>query len=92
MPIFYKGAGVETYWHLRDARASGFTAAEPGLAPTIHGLMWLGARGSVRSLYVSLTRSFGIAWDYAVNGGRVAATRDRPGFIHEIELDAPLQG
>jgi hypothetical protein len=90
MPIFYKGAGVETYWHERDARVLGFSAAEPALAPTINGLMLHVARGSVRSPYVSLTRSFGVAWDYAVNGGRVAATQDRPGYIYEIELDAPL--
>lgn len=28
MPFFYRGAGVGTYWHQRDARLDGFVARQ----------------------------------------------------------------
>ena len=50
------------------------------------------ANGSTHSPYVSLTRSFGIAWDYAVYCGRrrPVATAADPGFVYEVDLADPL--
>jgi hypothetical protein len=37
-----------------------------------------------------LTRSFGVAWDYAVHFGRsTPATPANPGFVYEVEIDEP---
>ena len=31
MPIFYRGAGINTYWYLNDPIVQGFTARAPGI-------------------------------------------------------------
>src|SRR4051812_28866617 len=92
MPLYYKGAGPGTYWHQHDARVTGFTPASPGQAPGWLRLVQHVGIGSVTSPYVSLTRSYGIAWDYAVLCGRRSprATAANPGYVYEIELAQPL--
>lgn len=87
MPILYRGAGVGTYWHARDARVEGFlpqwASADPSPSRILHHI----ARGTVSSPYVSLTRSFGVACAYAIAGTR-RATAKAPGYVYEIELFA----
>jgi hypothetical protein len=92
MPLFYRGAGVGTFWHLNDARVNGFTAQAPEVVPSIDRLMQHVARGTINSPYISLTRSFGVAWNYAVFYGRSAtlATHNSPGYVYEIEINDPL--
>jgi hypothetical protein len=89
MALFYRGAGVATYWHGRDARRVGFKPQNPGQHPTPRRLAMHIARGTVTSPYVSLTRSYGVAEDYA-KFGRAQPTRERPAYIYEIELNEPL--
>jgi hypothetical protein len=92
MPLFYKGAGPGTYWHNHDARLTGFAPQAPGIAPGVVRVVGHIANGSTHSPYVSLTKSFGIAWDYAVYCGRrrPVATAADPGFVYEVDLADPL--
>lgn len=92
MPLFYRGAGVGTYWHQNDARLTGFTAQAPGMVPSVDRLMHHVVRGTVSSPYISLTRSYGVAWSYAVLGGRnqTIATPSSLGYVYEIEINEPL--
>jgi hypothetical protein len=92
MPMFYRGAGPGTFWHVNDARLSGFMPQSPGTLASHNRLMLHIARGTVSSPYVSMTRSYGVAWEYAVTCGRTTALASSadPGFVYEIELDDPL--
>ena len=92
MPILYKGAGPGSFWDTNDARTQGFTAHSPGILASSSRLIQHIARGTVAGPYISLTRSFGVAWDYAVYCGRSrpVANRANPGYIYEVELDDPL--
>jgi len=89
MPIFYRGAGVDTWWHTHDARLTGFLSQNPGNVATIDRLMLHIARGTTTSPYVSLTRSYGVAWSYATFMGRAIPTESLPAYIYEIEIDDP---
>ncbi|SUS07829.1 hypothetical protein DF3PA_160005 [Candidatus Defluviicoccus seviourii] len=70
MPFFYRGAGVGTCWHQRDARRDGFVARRPGQTASKDQLIKHIARGTVDTPYVSLTRSYGIALTYAIQFGQ----------------------
>ena len=90
MPIFYRGAGVGTYWHEKDALLSGFTPKKPGAVNSIERLMMHVARADINSPYISLTRSYGVAYWYAAPFGRIPATEANPGYVYEIEISKPL--
>jgi hypothetical protein len=90
MPIFYRGAGVGTYWHENDARLNGFTSKKPGAIHSIDRLMEHIAKADFNSPYISLPRSYGVAYCYAVPWSRAPATETNPGYVYEIELSAPL--
>jgi len=90
MPIFYRGAAVGTWWHKRDARKFGFTPNNPGIEATSDRLMNHIARGTVSSPYVSLTRSYSVAWSYATFASRGGLpTARRPAYVYEIEINNP---
>ena len=91
MPIFYRGAGLGTYWHPanNDARLLGFSPHIPGMVRSHNRLMQHIAEATTSSPYISLTRSWGVALSYALNG-RAPATQADPAYIYEIELDEPL--
>ncbi|MBI3681606.1 MAG: hypothetical protein HY235_14585 [Acidobacteria bacterium] len=86
MPIFYRGAGVGTYWHQNDARLTGFTSHHPGAGAQWHRIMYHIARGTTVSPYVSLTRSYGVAYGYAV-AGRELPTPAKPGYVYQVLID-----
>jgi hypothetical protein len=91
MPIFYKGAGPGSFWASNDARHKGFTCRSPGVAASPGRLVHHITKGTSYTPYISLTLSFGVARDYAINTGTTSvATVDDPGFVYEIELSAPL--
>lgn len=48
------------------------------------------ARTTTNSPYVSLSRSYGVALDYALAAGRALPTPAVPAYVYEIELDDPL--
>jgi hypothetical protein len=90
MAIFYRGAGINTYWYLNDPIEHGFVARAPGMTPTITRQMLHIARSTVNSPFISLTRSYAVAWRYAmVSSERVPTLRD-PAYVHEIEIQEPL--
>lgn len=93
MAVFYRGAGVGTYWQFNDARIRGFTPQSPGVTATVDSLMDHIVQGTVTSPFVSLTRSYGVAFDYAKNFGRKRPTAANPGHVYRIEInDPPLPG
>ena len=93
MAVFYRGAGVGTYWQLNDARVHGFTPQSPGVTPTADCLMDHIVQGTVTSPFVSLTRSYGVAQDYAKNASRKRPTGSNPGYVYRIEVNvAPPAG
>ncbi len=91
MTIFYRGAGVGTWHHEHDAQVSGFVPKNPAIDDSKDRLIQHIARSVTDSPYISLTRSFGIAYDYAVFG-RDAATEDKPAFVYEIEIPKRPKG
>lgn len=90
MATFYKGAGIGTHWHIQDSRQVGFTARSPETASTTAALIDHISVGTINSPYVSLTRSYAVAWDYAMRGGTDIPTSTNPGYVYEIEIDIPL--
>ncbi len=90
MATFYKGAGIGTHWHINDSREVGFEARSPTAMPTIEAVITHVAKSTANSPYVSLTRSYAVAWNYAVRGGTNIPTLDKPGYVYEIEIDVPL--
>ena len=90
MATFYKGAGIGTHWHTRDSRRIGFTARSPATHPETEALIDHIATSTVNSPYISLTRSYAVAWDYAMRGGTSIPTLNNPGYVYEIEIDTPL--
>jgi hypothetical protein len=47
------------------------------------------ARGTVLSPYISLTRSYGVARNYALFAGRGRPTITEPSYVYEVELINP---
>ena len=90
MAIFYRGAGIGTYWHTHDARQTGFIARAPHMQATVDQLMLHIARGTVNSPFISLTRSYGIALNYAIFFGNEIPTREHPAYVYEIEINEPI--
>jgi hypothetical protein len=50
------------------------------------------ARGTTHSPFVSLTRSYNIAWDYAFTRSRPQPTSRNPAYVYEIMLDPVPRG
>jgi hypothetical protein len=91
MAIFYRGAGIGTWWHVHDARVSGFTPHFPGAdrdqAILTHSAKRHIRNGTSASPFVSLTRSLSVAWSYAVFGGKRLPSEDEKAYIYEIKID-----
>ncbi len=92
MATFYKGAGVGTHWHANDSRQVGFAARSPETTQTTEALIDHIAAGTFNSPYISLTRSYAVAWHYAMWSGTagIIPTRNNPGYVYEIEIDNSL--
>ena len=90
MAIFYRGAGINTYWYLNDPIEQGFVARSPGMTPTITRQMLHIARSTVNSPFISLTRSYAVAWHYAMVSSERVPTPEDPAYVHEIEIQEPL--
>jgi len=91
MPRFYRGAGVGTYWYLNDAQVVGFTARNTQITPSSSVMVDHIAGNTTASPYISLTRSYSVAWSYAVFMGLTTpATRGNPGYVYHIDMDDPV--
>ena len=90
MATFYKGAGIGTHWHTRDSRRVGFTARSSATHPETEALINHIASSTVNSPYISLTRSYAVAWHYAVFSSKRDPGPGKPAYIYEIEIDDSL--
>jgi len=90
VPIFYKGAGPATYWHQNNAIDDGFVSCKPGHIPSDDLMIDHIINGNTNSPYISLTRSFGVALNYAMFGEEAMADENDPGYVYEIEIAEPL--
>ena len=91
MAIFYKGVGIGTHWHQDENNPliKGFSPRSPGVTPTTDQLMFHIARSTVNSPFISLTRSYGVAWCYAMFGGD-ELPKTEPAYVYEIEIQKSL--
>ena len=90
MATFYKGAGIGTHWHIHDSRRVGFTARSPAANPETEVLIDHIATSTANSPYISLTRSYAVAWHYAVFSSKQEPGRGKPAYVYEIEIDDSL--
>ena len=90
MAIFYRGAGINSYWYLNNPIEQGFIARSPEMTPTTTRQMLHIARSTVNSPFISLTRSYGVAWHYAMVSSERMPTPEDPAYVHEIEIQEPL--
>lgn len=90
MPLFYRGAPRGSYWHGKDARLHGFTPHSPHIPSTVNRMVQHIAQGTAASPFVSLTRSYAVAWAYAVLFSRVRATAAKPAYVYEVEINDPV--
>jgi len=88
MSRYYRGAGVGTYWHPRDARAWGFSAAMPGSTPGPYTIInHVTHQRTLSSPYISLTRSYEVAEHYARFYGTGYPSPTNPAYVYEIVYD-----
>src|SRR6266436_2703590 len=93
MTVLYKGVGVGTYLHSFDLRAVGINAQMPALPCNATAIMQHIARGTTMSPCISLTRSYGVAEEYALDASRASPTAANPAFVYEIDIpDPPPRG
>ena len=90
MSIVYRGAGIDSYWHINDPTEIGFTARAPEVEPTTDRLMQHISRGTSNSPFISLTLSYAVARDYAILSSLEIPTPSKPAYVYEIELQDPL--
>lgn len=90
MPFFYRGAPIGSYWHIKDARLGGFIPHSPGMTSGVDRMMQHIAMGTAASPFVSLTRSFAVAWAYAVLFSRARATPTSPAYVYEVQITDPV--
>ena len=91
MDIFYRGASRGTYWNidrLEPGDSRGLTAQSPRLKPDPDRIMDHIIHGAERaSPFISLTKSYGVASDYARYWYRTRPpTEDNPGLVYHIEI------
>ena len=60
------------------------------MTPTTTRQMLHIARSTVNSPFISLTRSYGVAWHYAMLSSEWVPTPEDPAYVHEIEIQEPL--
>jgi len=92
MPTYYKGASIGTYWHTNDASVTGLYAVRPGAGVFVGGAISHILTNSAVSPYISLTKSYEIALNYALLTGVAGQipTRGNPAFVYEVFFDATL--
>lgn len=88
MAIFYKGVGVGTFLHGTDLRVNGLVPRRPGAAYSVNAIIQHIARGTSYSPCVSLTRSYGVAEMYALDG-RARPTQRRPAYVYQLDIPDP---
>jgi hypothetical protein len=82
--IFYKGVGVGTYLHGKNLNATGISAALPGQTNDLANLVRHIAQGSALSPFISFTKSWDVAEDYARNASLSRPNSTNPAYVWEI--------
>lgn len=92
MPRLYKGVGVGTFLHGlhkgADLQKTGIASQSPNLSYG-HAAMIDHIAGNTDSPFISVTRSYGIAYNYAIDFSRAVPTATDPAFIVAIDVDYP---
>lgn len=84
--LFYKGIGVGTHHYLpTDLRATGIMPRVPGVLDELTVQQHI-ARGTTTSPCISLTKSYGVARDYAMNSGFAKPTSTNPALVYEFRI------
>src|ERR1051326_30419 len=89
MAIFYRGVGLGKFHHSTDPRSTGFSSHRPGLGHSLSTLIEHIKDGATDSPYVSLTRSYSVAWTYAIYTGIDPPTERTPAYVFEVEVNSP---
>lgn len=88
--VVYKGVGIGTYLHGQNLQSAGITAARPGQSNNLANLVRHIAQGSALSPFISFTKSWDVAEDYARNGGKFRPTSGNPAEVWEVHIPRPL--
>jgi hypothetical protein len=72
-----------------DLRATGIVATMPGSPYNMDAVMHHIARGTTTSPCISLTRSYGVAMDYAIRGSRAFPTKTKPAYVYVVDIPHP---
>jgi hypothetical protein len=86
-PIFYKGAGPGTHWHVTNAMQAGFSCANGTVPPGPNMVTSHIAFFSHPSSYISLTTSYAVARQYGLQGPAGVASQAAPGYVYQIDLN-----
>jgi hypothetical protein len=87
MSRYYKGAGVGTFWHKNDAMISGFTQPSGGTPPGVTAIKNHIVHQLIsKSPYISLSRSYEVAENYAKYYGLSSPTPSSPAFVYELDI------
>lgn len=81
--LFYKGIGVGTHHHSIDLRTTGIMPRTTSALNVVVAEQHI-ARGTTTSPCISLTKSFGVARDYAMNASLTRPTAAVPGYVYEV--------
>ena len=89
---YYRGVGIGTYHYnpVNEPQRLGFSPHAPGMPRGINRIMAHVVYGTTYSPYVSLTRSYGVAFAYALEHSRTPPMSSNPIYVYEIELNDPL--
>lgn len=83
----YKGVGTGTFNHSRDLRKVGIEPRSPSpRKASVHDVCQHVARGTTTSPFISFSRSYGIAYNYALNYSVTEPTISSPAYVYEVAI------
>jgi hypothetical protein len=83
----YKGVGVGTFNHKTDFRKVGIEPRSPSpRRASVHDVCQHVARGTTTSPFISFSRSYGVAYNYALNYSIMEPSISSPAFVYEIAI------
>jgi hypothetical protein len=85
----YKGVRIGTFLHGRNLMRTGIDARNSRSSVTVGSIEHHIARGTTTSPLISLTKSFGVAKDYALTGSLSKPSRTNPAYVYEIDVPDP---
>ncbi len=88
--VFYKGVGVGTHNHANDLRLVGLMPRATGSLNVVAMQQHI-AGGTGYSPCISITKSYGVARDYAMNSSLAKPTQATPGHVYEIHIPENTQ-